>query len=85
MDKISQNLLKEIANLHEIPNGAVSFRKNGKSEILNSTPNIEITRKTNGEGIEVLVHSSCKGEAVHIPVVVSENNFYDLTSRNKRG
>ena len=42
MDKITQSLLEKISNLHEIPNGAVSFRKNGKSEKVSSTPNIEI-------------------------------------------
>ena len=30
LDEISKNLLEKISNLHEIPNGAVSFRKNGK-------------------------------------------------------
>lgn len=79
LDKISKNLLEQIANLHEIPDGAVSFRKNGKGEILKSTPNIEIKKKENNEGIDVFVRSSCKGEACHIPVVVSENGFFDLT------
>lgn len=79
MDNLTKNLLKQITNLHKIPNGAVSFRKNGKSEIVNSTPNIEIKRKENGMGIDVIVHSSCNGEACHIPVVVSDNNLFDLT------
>lgn len=79
MDNLTKNLLKQITNLHSIPNGAVSFRRNGKSEILNSTPNIEIHKKENGVGIDVVVHSTCKGEACHIPVVVSENNLFDLT------
>lgn len=79
MDNITKNLLKEIANLHDIPNGAMSFRKNGKSEIIKSTPNIEITKREDGNGINVYVHSTCKGEACHIPVVVSEDNLVDLT------
>ena len=78
LDQISKNLLKQIANLHELPTGAVSFRKNGKGEVLRSTKNIEIKKKTNKEGIDIFVHSSCKGEACHIPVVVSENGFFDL-------
>ena len=28
-------------------------------------------------GIDVIVHSSCNGEACHIPVVVSDNNLFD--------
>ena len=78
LDKISQNLLQQIAGLHEIPTGAVSFRKNGKSEVVNSTANIEIFKKDNGLGIDIVIHSSCKGEACHIPVVVSEADLYDL-------
>ena len=78
IDKISKQLLKAIAGLHEIPQGAISFRKNGKSEICRSTANIEIEKKLDCDGINVFVHSTCKGEACHIPVVVSENNFSDL-------
>lgn len=78
LDKITKNLLAEISGLHDIPNGAVSIRKNGKSEVLKSSANIEIFKKTDCEGINVVVHSSCKGEACHIPVVVSENDFHDL-------
>ena len=78
MDAITKNLLEQIANLHEIPNGAVSFRKNGKGEILKSTANIEIKKKENAEGIDIFIHSTCKGEACHIPVVVSEGGFFDL-------
>lgn len=77
LDKISKNLLEKIANLHDIPDGAVSFRKNGKGEIVRSTPNIEIVRKEDGSGIDIFVHSSCQHEACHIPVVVSENGFFD--------
>ena len=59
LDKISQNLLNQIADLHEIPNGAMSFRKNGKSEI-RSTKNIEIVPKKDASGIDIIVHSTCK-------------------------
>lgn len=78
LDKISKNLLEKMANLHDIPDGAVSFRKNGKSEIVRSTPDIEITKKADASGIDIVVHSSCQHEACHIPVVVSENEFFDL-------
>ena len=78
LDKITQNLLEQIANLHEIPSGAVSLRKNGKGELMKSTANIEIKKKLNCEGIDIFVRSTCQGEACHIPVVVSENGFHDL-------
>lgn len=78
LDKISKNLLEQIAGLHEIPTGAVSFRRNGKSEVVNSTKNIEIFKKENGLGIDVVVHSSCNGEACHIPVIIDEADLFDL-------
>ena len=60
LDKISQNLLEKIANIHEIPDGAVSFRKNGRGEFLRSTPSIEIVKKDDDSGIDIFVHScSC--------------------------
>lgn len=79
IDKISQNLLVQISGLHKLPTGAVSFRKNGRSEVVRSTENIEIVKKPTNDGIDIFVHSSCKGEACHIPVVVSENGLFDLT------
>ena len=78
LDKISKNLLEQIAGLHEIPTGAVSFRKNGKGQIVRSTANIEIKKKESGEGIDIFIHSTCCGEACHMPVVVSENGLFDL-------
>lgn len=78
LDKISQNLLEQIAKIHEIPNGAVSFRRNGKGEIVRSTPSIEIFKKEDGSGIDIFIHSTCQNEACHIPVVVSEEGLFDL-------
>lgn len=78
LDKITQNLLNQIASLHEIPNGAVSFRKNGKSEIINSTPHIEIVKKQDLSGIDIYIRSTCQNEACHIPVIITENGLFDL-------
>ena len=78
LDNITKNLLNQISQLHEIPNGAVSFRRNGKSEILNSTPNIEIVKKQDNSGIDIFIHSTCQNEACHIPVVITENGLFDL-------
>ena len=55
MNNIEKDLLKSIADLHEIPQGAVSFRKNGKSENLSSTAEIEIVKKTDKAGIDIFV------------------------------
>ena len=78
MDKISKELFAKVSGLHEIPQGAVSFRENGKSEIMKSTANIQIEKKPSGDGINIYIRSTCKGEACHLPVIVSENGLFDM-------
>ena len=78
LDKVTKQILEQISGLHEMPSGAVSFRKNGKTQVINSTKNIEIFKKENGLGIDVVVHSTCKGEVCHLPVVVDEADLFDL-------
>jgi Fe-S cluster assembly scaffold protein SufB len=78
IDNLTKALLKEISNLHKIPNGAVSFRKNGKSDVVQSSQNIIIEKKEYLSGINVYIKSSCKNEACHIPVVITENGIYDV-------
>ena len=45
MDKIEKNLLEEIADIHEVPEGAYNIRANGKLESRNTTANIDIVTK----------------------------------------
>lgn len=78
LDNITKNILEQVASLHEIPSGAVSLRINGKSELLRSSSNIEIERKTDNPGINIYIHSSCQGEACHIPVVVNQDDLFDM-------
>ena len=78
MDSVTENLLKTIAGLHKIPNGAVSIRNNGKSEKIQSSKNIVIQPKEDGLGIDVFVKKSCQGEACHVPAIVSENGIFDV-------
>ncbi|MCQ2564510.1 MAG: SufD family Fe-S cluster assembly protein [Clostridia bacterium] len=79
LDNLSKKLLEQVANLHKIPDGAVSIRKNGKSEVVKSSKHIEIFKKEDVPGIDVYVHSTCQNEACHIPVIVTENNLFDET------
>ncbi len=81
MDAITKNLLEQISNLHEMPSGASSVRKNGKS-VIKSSKNIVITRKEDNSGIDILIKSSCKGEACHIPVVITEHGLVDVVQND---
>ncbi len=75
MDPIQLNLLKEVAELHDVPEGAYNFRANGQSVGRSSTANIEITTKTEGSGIDIRIKDNTKNESVHIPVVLSESGL----------
>ena len=69
---VDKKLLEEVANLHEIPQGAYNIRKNGQGIQRNTTANIDIVTKTDKPGINVIVKPGTKNESVHIPVILSE-------------
>ena len=78
MDQMQLNLLKEIAGIHEVPEGAYNIRSNGKSIGRNSTANITIETKTDNPGINIIIAPGTKKESVHIPVIISETGLTDL-------
>ncbi len=75
MDTIQKRILEEVADLHEVPEGAYNIRANGQSAGRRSTANIEITSKPEGNGIDVRIRPGTKRESVHIPVVLSESGL----------
>ena len=78
MDNIAKNLLKEISDLHEIPEGAYNIRNNGKLESRNTTANIDIVTKTDKPGIDIIIKPGTKKESLHIPVILSESGLKDM-------
>lgn len=78
LDKIQLELLKEVADLDELPVGAVNIRANGKAEVRNSTANIEIVPKKDVSGIDIHIKPGTKNESVHIPVVVSKTGLKEV-------
>lgn len=77
MDKIKENLLAEIADLHGIPEGAYNIRANGQLAGRNCTANIEISTKTDKPGIDIKIKPGTKNESVHIPVILDKNGMKD--------
>ena len=77
MDIIEKNLLKEIADLHEIPTGAYNIRKNGESAGRSSTEHIIITNKEDVPGIDIRILPNTKNESVHIPVILTQTGLND--------
>ncbi len=75
MDEIQKTLLEQVAGLHEIPAGAFNIRANGQSIGRNSTANIEIAKKEDKDGIDIIIKPGTKNESVHIPVLLSSSGF----------
>ncbi len=78
MNTTEQQLLKIIADMDGVPEGAYNIRSNGALESRRSTENVEIKNKENGSGIVVTVRPDTKGETVHIPVIIDASGLYDL-------
>ena len=54
LDKIQQDLLEKVTDLHEIPAGAYNIRANGTSAGRNTTANIDIVTKKDKNGIDII-------------------------------
>ena len=77
LSNVQLQLLKEVADLHEVPEGAYNLRSNGKSVSRNTTANINILTKTEGSGIDIHIKDGTVNESVHIPVVLSESGLQE--------
>ena len=78
MNKVDKRMLEAVADLHEIPQGAFSLRKNGESAERRSSTNIIIEPKKDKPGIDIIVKAGTKNESVHIPVIITEAGVNDL-------
>lgn len=78
LDAIQKNLLKTIADLEEIPEGAYNIRSNGGLEGRRTTANIDIVTKNDKPGIDIIIRAGTKNERVDIPVLLTESGLDDL-------
>ena len=78
MDDIQNNLLKEVSDLHSIPEGAFNIRIDGAVALRNTTANIDIVPKSDKSGIDIFIKENTKNESVHIPVILSQSGMSEL-------
>ena len=78
MDDIQKNLLKEISDLHSIPEGAFDIRIDGAVALRNTTVNVDIVPKKDKSGIDIYIKENTKNESVHIPVILSQTGMTEL-------
>lgn len=77
MNNVDWELLREIAELETVPQGAYNIRKNGKLEGRAVSANIDISTKPDKPGIDIRIKPGTKGESVHIPVIMTETGLND--------
>ena len=80
MDAIQQNLLEQVAGLHEIPAGAYNIRANGQMAARNTTANIDITTKEDHSGIDIRT-----GGVVGWPVICVKDGILARVSVSPTG
>ena len=78
LDQVKLNLLKEVADLHGIPEGAYSLRVDGQLFGKNSSENIVIEKKNDKPGIDIYIKAGTKKESVHIPVILAQTGLKEL-------
>lgn len=78
LDSIQKELLMQVADIHDVPQGAYSLRINGQLEGKNSSENIVIEKKTDKPGIDIYIKANTKNESVHIPVLISQTGLTEL-------
>ena len=77
-DEIQKRLLREVADLHEVPEGAYNIRSDGRSVGRQSSAHIEITPKEGVSGLDIRIQPGTKNESVHIPVIMTESGLKEL-------
>lgn len=78
LDSIQKNLLKTVADIDKVPEGAYNVRLNGKLAGRNVTANIDIVTKQDKPGIDIIIKPNTKGERVDIPVMLESTGLTDL-------
>ncbi len=78
LDSIQKTLLEQVADLHEIPEGAYSLRVDGQTFAKNSTEDIEIVKKADKEGIDIYIKPGTKKQSLHIPVLLAKSGLKEL-------
>jgi len=77
-DEIQLRLLEEVADLHDIPEGAYNIRSDSTAIGRRSTEHIVITPKTEVSGIDIHIAPHTVNESVHIPVVLTKSGLKEV-------
>jgi Fe-S cluster assembly scaffold protein SufB len=77
LSKLDLDLLNAIADIKDVPSGALNIRLNGAAVIRQSSPNISVGPNADGTGLLVEIKPGTQGETVHVPVVLTQAGLQD--------
>ena len=77
LTKLDMDMLAAVADLKEVPQGAVNIRLNGAAVIRHSSPNISVGPNHDGSGLLVEIKPGTHNETVHVPVVLTQPGLQD--------
>ena len=72
LSKLDMDLLEAVADLKEVPQGALNIRLNGVPVMRHSSPNISVGPNQDGSGLLVEIKPGTKNETVHVPVMLTQ-------------
>lgn len=72
LNNLDVEILKAVADLDGVPEGAVNIRKDGEAIIRTSSSNIKITSHPEHSGLVVEIKPGTKNESVHVPVILTK-------------
>ena len=78
LNTIDKEILKQVADMHGVPQGSFNIRKNGQSVERKSDEEVSIVSKKDKSGIDIFVKPGVKNRSVHIPVIITMGDFDDL-------
>lgn len=78
LNNLDMDLLKSIADLQGMPKGAINIRRDGEAVIRQSSSNIILSSKNDGNpGLMVEIKPGTRNETVHVPVILTQPGFQD--------
>lgn len=78
LNKITEDILKEITDWDGLFKGAYSLRENGECITFQNSDNIRIVKKEDKPGIDIYISNGAQGESVYIPACVTKSDVKDL-------
>jgi Fe-S cluster assembly scaffold protein SufB len=78
MDKITEEILREITDWDGVFSGAYSLRENGECISFQNSDHIRIVKKEDKPGIDIYISDKAQQETVYIPACVTKSDVHDL-------